>query len=40
MSMKHDLPHLDRNRSFALWQVKMMAILTQAKVHDGFDEIW
>lgn len=40
MSMKHDLSHLDRNRSFALWQVKMMAILTQAKVDDAFDEIW
>ena len=36
--MKYDLPLLDWDTRFALWQVKMMAILTQAEVGDALDK--
>jgi hypothetical protein len=37
-SVKYDIPQLDRDTRFALWQVKMRAILTQAEVDDVFDK--
>ena len=37
-SMKYDIPQLDRDTRFALWQVKMRAILTQTKVDDALDK--
>jgi len=37
-SMKYDIPQLDRDTRFALWQVKMRAILTQAEVDDALDK--
>ena len=36
--MKYDIPQLDHNTRFALWQVKMRAILTQAEVDDALDK--
>jgi len=33
-----DIPELDHDTRFALWQVKMRAILTQAEVDDGLDK--
>jgi len=36
--IKYDIPQLDRDTRFALWQVKMRAILTQAKVDDALDK--
>ena len=38
MSIKYDLPPLDRDMRFAPWQVKMRAILTQAEVDDALDK--
>ena len=38
-SMKYDLPPLDRDTRFALWQVKMRALLTQAEVDDTIEKI-
>ena len=38
MSMKDDTPQLDRNTRFALWKVKMMAILTQPEDDDTLDK--
>jgi hypothetical protein len=38
MSIKYDLPPLDRDTRFALWQVKMRAILTQDEVDDALDK--
>lgn len=35
--MKYNRPPLDRDIRFALWQVKMRIILTQAKVDDALD---
>jgi len=37
-SMKYDLPPHDRNTRFALWQVKMRAMLIQAEVDDALDK--
>jgi hypothetical protein len=37
-SVQYDLPPLDRDTRFALWQVKMWAILTQADVDDALDK--
>ena len=37
-SVKYDIPQLDRDTRFALWQVKMRAILTQADVDDALDK--
>jgi hypothetical protein len=36
--MKYDIPQLDRDTRFALWQVKMGAILTQVEVDDTLDK--
>ncbi|CAD6341186.1 unnamed protein product [Miscanthus lutarioriparius] len=36
--MKYDIPQLDRDTRFALWQVMMRAILTQAEVDDALDK--
>jgi hypothetical protein len=38
ISMKYDIPQLDRDTRFALWQVKMRAILMQAEVDDALDK--
>ena len=38
MSIKYDLPPLYRDIMFALRQVKMRAILTQAEVDDALDK--
>jgi len=38
VSMKYDLPPHDRNTRFALWQVKMRAMLIQAEVDDALDK--
>ncbi|CAD6202432.1 unnamed protein product [Miscanthus lutarioriparius] len=37
-SIKYDIPQLDRDTRFALWQVKMRAVLTQAEVDDALDK--
>ena len=37
-STKYDLPPLDRTIRFALWQVKMRAMLIQAEVEDALDK--
>ena len=37
-STKYDLPPLDRTTRFALWQVKMRAMLIQAEVNDALDK--
>lgn len=37
-SVKYDIPQLDRDTRFALWQVKMRAILTQSDVDDALDK--
>ena len=37
-SVKYDIPQLDRDTRFALWQVKMRAILMQADVDDALDK--
>ena len=37
-SVKYDLPALDRDTRFALWQVKMRAMLIQAEVDDARDK--
>ena len=37
-STKYDLPPLDRTTRFALWQVKMRAMLIQAEVEDAPDK--
>ena len=36
-SLKYDIPSLDRNTRFSLWQVKMWAILTHAEWDDALD---
>lgn len=36
-SLKYDLPLLDRNTRFSLWQVKMRAILAQSDFDDALD---
>jgi hypothetical protein len=36
--MTYDIPQLEYNTKFTLWQVKMGTILTQAKVDDGLDK--
>ena len=36
-SMKYDLPLLDRDTRFTLWQVKMRALLAQADYEDALD---
>lgn len=36
-SMKYDLPLLDRDTRFSLWQVKMRALLAQADYDDALD---
>jgi hypothetical protein len=36
--MKHDLPSLDRDTRFALWQIKMRAILTQVEVDEALNK--
>jgi hypothetical protein len=36
-TMKYDLPLLDRDTRFSLWQVKMRALLAQADYEDGLD---
>ena len=37
-SMKYDIPPLDRDTRFALWQVKMRVMLIQAEVDDALDK--
>ena len=37
-SMKYDLPPLDHDTRFALWQVKMGALLTQTEVDDALEK--
>ena len=37
-STKYDLPPLDRTTRFALWQVKMRAMLIQAEMEDALDK--
>ena len=37
-SVKYDLPALDRDTRFALWQVKMRAMLIQAELDDACDK--
>ena len=37
-STKYDLPPLDRTTRFALWQVKMRAMLIQTEVEDALDK--
>lgn len=36
-TMKYDLPLLDRNTRFSLWQVKMCALLAHADYDDVLD---
>lgn len=36
-AMKYDLPLLDRDTRFTLWQVKMRALLAQADYDDALD---
>ena len=36
-SMKYDIPLLDRDTRFALWQVKMRVVLAQADLDDALD---
>ena len=36
-TMKYDLPLLDRDIRFSLWQVKMRALLAQADYEDALD---
>jgi hypothetical protein len=36
--MKYDIPQLDRDTRFALWQVRIRAILTQVDVDDILDK--
>lgn len=36
-SMKYDLPMLDRDTRFTLWQVKMRTLLAQADYDDALD---
>ena len=38
VSVKYDLPPLDRDTRFALWQVKMRVMLIQAEVDDALDK--
>ena len=41
-SIKYDIPLLDRNTRFSLWQVKMRAVLAQMDLDDallGFDKM-
>ena len=38
MSMKFDLPPLDYNTSFALWQVKMRAVLAHPDLDDALEK--
>jgi len=37
-STKYDLPPLDRTTRFALWQVKMRAMLIQTEMDDALDK--
>jgi hypothetical protein len=37
-TMKYDIPLLDRDTRFALWQVKMRAVLAQADLDDALDK--
>jgi hypothetical protein len=37
-TMKYDIPLLDRDIRFALWQVKMQAVLAQADLDDALDK--
>jgi hypothetical protein len=36
-SMKYDIPLLDQDTRFALWQVKMQVVLAQADLDDALD---
>ena len=36
-SMKYDLPLLDRDTRFTLWQVKMRALLAQSDYDEALD---
>ena len=36
-SLKYDLPLLDRDTRFSLWQVKMRAVLSQADLDDALE---
>ncbi|KAJ1255555.1 hypothetical protein BS78_K189800 [Paspalum vaginatum] len=36
--MKYDIPLLDYDTRFSLWQVKMRAILSQADLDDALDK--
>ncbi|KAG8483857.1 hypothetical protein CXB51_023418 [Gossypium anomalum] len=38
-SLKYEIPLLDRNTRFALWQIKMQAVLTQMDLEDALLEI-
>ena len=38
MSMKFDLPLLDYNTRFALWQVKMRAVLAHPDLDDALEK--
>ena len=41
-TMKYDIPLLDRNTRFSLWQVKMRAVLAQMDLDDallGFEKM-
>ena len=35
-TMKYEIPILDRNTRFSLWQVKMRVVLTQMDSDDAF----
>jgi hypothetical protein len=37
-TIKYDIPLLDRDTRFALWQVKMQAVLVQADLDDALDK--
>jgi hypothetical protein len=37
--MKYDLPLLDRDTRFSLWQVKMRPLLVQADYEDALDSL-
>jgi hypothetical protein len=37
-TMKYDIALLDRDTRFALWQVKMQAVLAQADLDDALDK--
>jgi hypothetical protein len=39
-TMKYDIPLLDRDTRFALWQVKMRVVLAQADLDYALDKFW